>query len=740
MSRALVAALLLWASCACAAPHEYRYIEGERYSATEGSGLRLEGFTSWMAHPSHGEVMVLGGPGSWLEYEVKDLGSGPYHLFVRGLAWASGCEVEVYWDGELVGRTSYPKPGTALKWSNEVGTISGPGDHRLRLVGAPGIIQAPYLDVILLTTQEGLQPSDADRDFESFTTPLPLLQLKTATGELSVMPEPGGETAEGAPCEIAGLSAGPLGIGANEVTVGLRASDGAPRRLTVQVGEQRAEASVPPEESEVTVLWQVERPGAQPLTASVSADGRELLSGCYTVTVPDPVRVALDEYAYELGAPVATWTATYTARPEVAAACVADVELRASGADVVLARHTAPGAGGAVTQALPLAGLPGGRYVVTTQFTRDGRPMVEDRREFILFDPVPLEVWEPIQRTEARGDVILVNGNPFLGKLLFHAPADEKTRHQGFNLVQCYGGDPNPLDSIQRHLDACEEHGVWGTVALFNNQYFRPGREFDLEHLREAVLRFREHPAVFGWDLVDEPDGAEMLPEAVAEAARLLRELDPNHIVWVNLCRVDQGLDWLESQDLWSYDAYPFPVQGFAGYAPWLKLSDEHLRGKRPLGTCLQTWQWTDESALPMPTPDQLRASAWLHILHGYKWFGYYSYYDPEPSGCLARNPLLWSYCRALNAQLRAMEGLILAPEPFELLDAGPDMTAGVKAHEGQRYLIVVSGAREPAHVRVPVEGQAARVLFEREGEVEIEGGVLEDDLGAYGTRVYEVQ
>jgi len=735
----LIPLTLGWVATAQATPREYRYVEGERYSATEGSGLREEGFTSWMAHPSHGQVMVLGGPGNWLEYETADLGPGPYHVFVRGLAWAAGCEVDVYWDGELVGRTSYPRPGTALKWSREVGTVEGPGTHTLRLVGAPGIVQAPYVDVVLLTTEDGLQPPDADRDFESFTTALPLLQLQTQTGDLRVTPEPGGLTPAEAMWELTSVAAGSLGIGANEVRVGLAQREPQPTRVTVQVGAQAVEVDLLPEASEVVVPWEVERPGRQPLTVSLLAAGETRLSGSYAVTVPDPVRVTLDEYAYELGGEVAAWTATFTARPEVAEACRAEIELRASGTPEVLARHEVPGAAGEVTQMLSLAGLPRGRYEVMARFTRAGQPMVDLRREFILFDPVPLEAWEPVQRTEARGDVLLLNGRPFLGKLLFHAAADEKTREQGFNLVQCYGGDPNPLDSIERHLDACQEHGLWGTVALFNNQYFRPGREFELGHLREAVLRLREHPALFGWDLVDEPDGAEMSPAHVAAAAQLVRELDPNHIVWVNLCRVDQGLDWLEGQDLWSYDAYPFPVQGFAGYAPWLKLSDEHLRGQRPLGTCLQTWQWTDESTLPMPTPDQLRAAAWLHILHGYKWFGCYSYYDPEPAGCLARDPVLWSYCRAVNAELRALEDLVLGPEPWEMLEAGAEVTAGVKAHEGRRHLVVVSGSREPARVRVPVAARQARVLFEREREVRVEGGFLEDDLEAYGTRVYEL-
>jgi hypothetical protein len=236
-----------------------------------------------------------------------------------------------------------------------------------------------------------------------------------------------------------------------------------------------------------------------------------------------------------------------------------------------------------------------------------------------------------------------------------------------------------------------------------------------------------------------------MTPVEVAECARLLRELDPNHIVWVNLCRPDRALTWLESQDLWSYDAYPFPVQGFAGYYPWLEISDANLRGKRPLGTCLQTWQWSVEGALPMPTPDQLRASAWLHILHGYNWFGYYSYYDPEPAGCLARDPVLWSYCRALNTELRALAAPILAADawtPAAVEGGEGEVQAGVKEAAGTRYLVVVSGARQATSVRVRLPGTvgAAEALQDRARSLPIVGGMVADELRPYGTLICRIK
>jgi hypothetical protein len=740
--------LALAAARTAAAVREYRYVECERYVATEGSGLRQEGFTPWMAHPSNAAVMVLNGPGGWLEYEIKGLGAGPYHLFVRGLAWEKGCEVEAYWDGAKIGVTSYARPATALRWSTEVGQVSGPGDHRLRLVGAPGITQAPYLDVILLTTQDGLQPDDGDQDFQSFSAGLPPLRLGTGPNARAILPAGEGAPAADSTLTVAAVALDSLGFGTNQATVRLLSTEAIAVQVRIGLAGAMpavAEARLAGQGAEtvVKVPWQAGKPGPARLELSITTGTQTLAGGAYPVVVPAPVTVALDAYAYPTGTASATWTPALAAGPEVAAALGVDIECRAADGDLAVLSRLRLGPGTATSpQTLPLAGLGRGRYEVCSSFTLAGQAVLTDRREFRVFDPLPAETWEAVRTTATSGPLLLLNGKPFLGRLLFHASPNSTTRGQGFNLVQCFGGDPNPLDSIQTHLDQCAQNGLWGMVALFNNRFFLPGNALDREHLREAVLRFKDHPALFGWDLIDEPDGHEgMTPAELAGCARLVRELDPNHIVWVNLCQWPRALEWLESQDLWSYDAYPFPVQGFAGYEPWLKLSDASLRGKRPLGTCLQTYQWSSHASLPMPTPDQLRASAWLHVLHGFNFFGYYSYNDPEPAGCLARDPLLWSYCQALNTELRALAALILSPDAWTTVAVeGGDgaVQAGVKDAAGTRYLVVVSGARETRHVRVrlPAAGDQPEILLDRPRLLSVTDGMLADDLRPYGTLI----
>ena len=141
-----------------------------------------------------------------------------------------------------------------------------------------------------------------------------------------------------------------------------------------------------------------------------------------------------------------------------------------------------------------------------------------------------------------------------------------------------------------------------------------------------------------------------------------------------------------------------------------------------------------------MPTPDELRCSAYLHVIHGYTWFGTYSYYDPPPAGCLARHPVLWSYTRALNGELRALAPVILGGSPFTPVASDREPTqfqAAVKTHGGKRYLIAVSLSREPLTVAMDVDGRRAGVLFGAERDVPIERGTLRDSFRPYGVGVY---
>lgn len=728
------------------ADYTYRYIEGEAFNRAGLEGLRDEGFTSWMAHPSGGKVAVFGRPaGGFLEYEVKDLAAGEYYLYVRCLA-LSTTRTRLRWDGKDLGAITHAGSSTSLRWSLPV-KVTVAGNPVLRLQGGEDCTQWPYIDVILLTDQPGYVPPARDADFVSYTTPWPILTIPDQP-PLTVAPLPATAPQSLPELRLDKLSLGKPVLGVNEVAVTL--SSPAAREETLEASFE-GEGATP---ASATVSLQPGTPQTLILRPMVSKAGVGVLQvgikrgqgaamGTYPVTIPPPATIALDEYAYPTTQKQGQWTATFHCSPDLLPKMEFAVMLTSLSSGTVGWQRKAPAAG-TVQLPLDIAALPVGRYEVTADLAWDGRTALTDRREFIVFAPTVWPAWEPVQTTKAVGDTVLLNGKPFLGRLLFHTGITPQTREQGYNLVQCYGGDPDPLPSIQKCLDEAQKAGVYGTVALFNNQYLNQGTGFDLAHLERVVNAVKSHPAVWAWDLIDEPDGQDMKPPAVQAAADLIRRLDPNHIVWVNLCRNTMGMDYLGSQDLWSFDFYPFPtLTPFSFKTQWLDLSDEKLLGKKPLGTCLQTFNY-NRTEQRMPSPDELRTSAWLHIIHGYKWFGYYSYYDGAPCGCLSNTPELWSYTRALNTEMVQLEELILAPGPWQPVKTDP-ASDRIEAREKQTgatwYVVVVSDSKEPLALKLqPTLARGSRRLLTESAAPAVVGTMIETTVRPFATQVWELQ
>ena len=81
-------------------------------------------------------------------------------------------------------------------------------------------------------------------------------------------------------------------------------------------------------------------------------------------------------------------------------------------------------------------------------------------------------------------------------------------------------------------LDRCAEIGIRVLFDFSQNAMLCPGPERpctsppQLDVIRDAVTRLREHPAILSWYLIDEPDGSSYPPEWVAEAAAAIRALD----------------------------------------------------------------------------------------------------------------------------------------------------------------------------------------------------------------------
>ena len=743
------AAVLLWSLSGAVADYEYLYREGETFDHGLTEGLRNEGFTSWMRHPSGGKVAVFGRPaGGFLEYDFKGLGEGPYTLMIRCLDIPS-TRTHILWDGQDLGFVTHDgAPSTTLRWSKPVGPLKGPGDHVLRLKGSPNGTQWPYIDVLLLTTQAGYVPPREDQDFVSYRTAWPMLTLNDPAGARNIAPAPG-EAAGVCPVVVERVSMGPPVLGRNSLALALRnpGAEALALPATAGRGDESAPAAAGKIELAAGAAGTLElapetyRSGAASLQLRLQVGDRTVASGAYPATVALPMAVTLDEYAYPTPVRTGRWAATFHCGPELLPQLRVELTVSRREPERTVAKQTLRAAPQVAT-GIALGKLPLGWYEVRAVLKRGDQVVQEDTRQFLRFTPILPPAWEPVKETKAVNGRILLNGRPFLGLPLYHSGATEQVRARLCNVVQCWGELPaDPLVQIKQHLDAAHKAGMYGMVCLFHS-FFREGAGFNLANIRRTVQEVGKHPALLGWDLIDEPDGGAVSPARCKEATDLLHQLDPKHFVWVNLCQYPRGLEYLDSQDLWSYDIYPFPTLTAEAYKVWLDISDAHLVGRKALGTCLQTYVY-DRFLQRMPTPDELRSSAWLHVIHDYTWLGYYSYYDGGNSGCLMHDPVLWSYLRALNTELLSLRPVILAPGPWQPLTtqpASPKVEARLKRAGDKWYVVVVNLGREPAAVTVRpgLAGTKYRLLVEAQDPPRAAGEIT-CQLRPSSVRVYEI-
>lgn len=109
----------------------------------------------------------------------------------------------------------------------------------------------------------------------------------------------------------------------------------------------------------------------------------------------------------------------------------------------------------------------------------------------------------------------------------------------GANSVRTWGAD-----DLEPLLDEANKHGLTVTVGIWLRHEGDKGFSYDkpamlkeqLELVRKAVLRYKDHPAVLMWGIGNEMEGYEdggnpVIWKHVNEAARLAKSLDPNHPV-----------------------------------------------------------------------------------------------------------------------------------------------------------------------------------------------------------------
>src|SRR5688572_13254355 len=179
------------------------------------------------------------------------------------------------------------------------------------------------------------------------------------------------------------------------------------------------------------------------------------------------------------------------------------------------------------------------------------------------------------------------------------------------------------VERERAYMDAAARSGMYTLPWLKELSAIAPGEAEKEKRLRHVLNTFKDHPGLGVWKGEDEPEWGNAPVEHLRRAYEIIREVDPNHPVWIVEAprgTIDSLRAYNDTRDITGVDIYPvsFPP-GIHSLLPndEISLVGDHAKimmdvtqGKKPLWLTLQiSWSGVvkEGRTLVMPTFHQER-------------------------------------------------------------------------------------------------------------------------------------
>jgi hypothetical protein len=311
----------------------------------------------------------------------------------------------------------------------------------------------------------------------------------------------------------------------------------------------------------------------------------------------------------------------------------------------------------------------------------------------------------------------------------------------GFNFVMpgsLADRDTVPVGRAVALLDACVESELMAILEL-------KGVGSPMK-MREKVLTFRDHPALIGWHLFEEPVYMQFTLAEIDTTWRELKRLDPYHFFDI----IDWSYSSLQHYAPWSAILIPdrYPI-GHTPKPPFVEAIREQVEaakaaaklrpkapgGVKPVWICLQAENFMSDIKRA-PTAAEERAQAYEAIVAGVRGIVFYEYH-------CAKRDKVWDAIANVAKELKVLEPVLVDTNPVRRAQSDGPIETWLKHHDGHEYLIAVNRAEEPIKAKITIPGASVllqtQVLFE-DRMVKAEGASFTDEFEALGVHVYKIE
>ena len=325
-------------------------------------------------------------------------------------------------------------------------------------------------------------------------------------------------------------------------------------------------------------------------------------------------------------------------------------------------------------------------------------------------------------------------------------PEEEVVR--GFNMMSPYQKiTPETLPDRKAYMDRCAALGMKVHYNLLSvsggggvgSKIEGLSEEEQKKRLIEEIRAFRDHPALLGWYISDEPNGRKITPQDLEKIYLTVKENDPWHPVSiVFMVPFLSSVRYAGALDIVMADPYPvpdYPVTMPGNIAGQLK---DAFDGKNPVWMVPQVFGggelWSRE-----PTLQEVRSMTWQSIINGATGIQYFVRQGPN---YFPKSVPAWNECGRIAVEIAELTPWLLSDEETMPVESNNgDIQVSSRVHNGKLVIMAVNKTNQPAAASIRIRGfgsGSARVVFENRS-VSVTAGLIKDYISPLGSQAYMI-
>ncbi|MBQ9920975.1 MAG: hypothetical protein IJO52_02220, partial [Clostridia bacterium] len=259
------------------------------------------------------------------------------------------------------------------------------------------------------------------------------------------------------------------------------------------------------------------------------------------------------------------------------------------------------------------------KYIVRVEYISSDGKVIDS------FDE-PLYRYDRPSRLTKDGRFINENGEKILISFGYHASNShfEDCAEIGINAIQLNAA-ANTLEYTAKQLDKLHKIGIYAFLELYGGM--KPSAHpRNIQHTMEVVRAFKDHPAVMGYMIMDEPFlNDPNCYEVLRDSYKLFRDMDPDKPVYIVECERRWLYKTVTVCDILAIDPYPTGAKPYRTHvSDFSRTADIVNTHGKPVMNILQAYKlggWE-------PDAQAMRHMAYQAFFAGNSSVGYYPVSD----------------------------------------------------------------------------------------------------------------